>query len=78
VGTGCMAASMAGAFAAEEKDYARAAAAAMSVFGIAGEIAAEKAFGPGTFKERFYDAIYNMAASDIEKLEKLEEHANES
>lgn len=75
VGTGCMAASIIGAFAAVEKDYALAAAAAMAVFGIAGELAAEKSEGPGTFKEQLYNALYKLGPADIEKLEKLEEKA---
>jgi hydroxyethylthiazole kinase len=65
VGTGCMAASIIGAFSAVEKDTAKAAAAALICYGIAGEIAAEKAKGPGTFKELFYDAAYNLKKEDI-------------
>src|SRR3989338_5751009 len=54
VGTGCMVASVIGAFAAVEKNYVKAASAALVVFGIAGELAARRASGPGTFKEAFY------------------------
>jgi len=73
VGTGCMSASLVGVFAAVEKDYGRAASAALVVFGIAGELAAGKSFGPGTFKNHLYDFLYNLSPSDIENLEKLEE-----
>lgn len=70
VGTGCMAASVIGAFCAVEKDYVLASASALSCFGIAGELAASVSNGPGTFKEQFYDAVYNLTS------EKLEEMAN--
>jgi len=74
VGTGCMASSVIGSFAAVEDDYAFAATAALVCFGIAGELAArsEKTKGPGTYKEIFYDAIYNL---DEEKIKKLVNYA---
>ncbi len=72
VGTGCMATSVIGAFAAVEKDYAKAASAALSVFGIAGEIAAQHSAGPGTFKINFYDTLYNISEQDVEKLLRME------
>jgi len=72
VGTGCMAASVIGAFAAVEKDHAKAAASALVVFGIAGELAARRASGPGSFKEYFYDEIFNLDERDIKDMEKLE------
>ncbi len=68
VGTGCMAASVIGSFAAVERDYAKAAASALACFGIAGEIAAQTAKGPGTFKGAFFDALYNLKKEDIAKL----------
>ncbi|HNS32300.1 MAG TPA: hydroxyethylthiazole kinase [bacterium] len=73
VGTGCMAASMIGVFAAVEKNYARAASSALAAFGIAGELASVESDGPGSFKENFYDSLYNLSARDIESHEKLEE-----
>jgi len=72
VGTGCMAASAIGAFAAVEKDYALAAASALSCFGIAGELAANESMGMGTYKERFYDGIYSLDREKVEKMKKLE------
>ena len=71
VGTGCMLASVIGAFAAVEKDFAKASAYALVCFGIAGELAAEKAKGPGTYKEMFYDELYNLDKEKIERMEKL-------
>lgn len=72
VGTGCMVASVIGAFAAVEKNYAKAAAAALSCFGIAAELAAKEAKGPGSFKENFYDEVYNLSAENINKMQKIE------
>ncbi len=72
VGTGCMAASVIGAFAAVEQDYAEAAASALICFGIAGELAAKNSRGPGTYKERFYDEIYNLSKETVEKMARFE------
>jgi len=73
VGTGCMAASVIGAFAGVERDCAKAAAAALVCFGVAGELAAGGAGGPGSFKVRFYDEVYNLDGETIERMKKLEE-----
>ena len=37
----------------------------MAVMGIAGEIAAEKADGPGTLQLHFLDALYNLDEETI-------------
>ena len=73
VGTGCMATSIIGSFAGVEKDYALASAAALSCYGIAGELAAPKSEGPGSFKERFYDEVYNLTSAKIKEMGKVEE-----
>lgn len=73
VGTGCMAASVIGAFAAVERDYARAASSALACYGIAGELAAVQSKGPGSFKENFYDAVYNLESKVVEKMSRVEE-----
>lgn len=72
VGTGCMVASVIASFAAIEKDYARAASSALICFGIAGELAAKEAKGPGTYKERFYDEIYNLDEEKIGAMSNFE------
>ena len=72
VGTGCMAASVIASFAAVEKDYARAAVAALSCFGIAGELASRRSNGPGSYKAAFYDEIFNLDKSDVEDMQKIE------
>ncbi|MBI2659925.1 hydroxyethylthiazole kinase [Candidatus Woesearchaeota archaeon] len=74
VGTGCMAASIIGAFAGVEKDYAKASAYALASFGIAGELAAQNSKGPGTFKENLYDEAFNLDAKKLTQMAKIEEH----
>ena len=71
VGTGCMAASVIGTFAAVEKNLAYASAAGLCCFEIASEIAAEKSAGPGTFKENLFDAVYNLNAKQIETRQRI-------
>ena len=69
VGTGCMAASVIGTFAAVlPGDLPRAAAAALACHGIAGEVAAAAGAGPGTFKGHLLDAL---AALDGKKAEAM-------
>jgi len=67
-GLGCTASSLTGAFCAVNPDPLQAAAHAMAVMGICGEMAAEKADGPGTLQLYFYDALHNLALSDIQRL----------
>ena len=49
-----------GAFAALSGDPVRAAAAALLVVGVAGEIAAGRCGGPGTFQPAFLDALHGL------------------
>ncbi|MCX6802035.1 MAG: hydroxyethylthiazole kinase [Candidatus Diapherotrites archaeon] len=72
VGTGCMAASVLGAFNAVEKDSLKASACALACYGIAGEIAAKKAKAPMKFKVEFFDALYLLSEKDLKKA-KIEE-----
>ncbi|KXS44940.1 MAG: hydroxyethylthiazole kinase, partial [Methanolobus sp. T82-4] len=60
VGTGCMAASVIGTFAAVNPDYCDAAKDALCYFGIAGELASGNSDGPGTFKMHFYDEVAGL------------------
>jgi hydroxyethylthiazole kinase len=71
VGTGCMSTSVVGAFAAVEPDLALAAAAALVAFGIAAEVAAAAAGGPGTFKERLYDCLYHLDREAIDQRQRV-------
>lgn len=59
-GTGCMATSVTGAFAAVTGDYLWAATAALACYGLAAEIAASECAGPGSFQVALIDSIYNL------------------
>jgi len=65
-GMGCTATALCGAFASVEPDGGRAAAYAMIVMGIAGEMAMAKAEGPGTLQLYFLDALHGLAQWDME------------
>ncbi|HTY90591.1 MAG TPA: hydroxyethylthiazole kinase [Methanocella sp.] len=66
-GTGCMAASLTGAFTAVTKDYLSATAAAFAAFGLAGEKAAPLSRGPASFKVALLDEIYRLTPEEMEK-----------
>lgn len=72
-GTGCMAASMAGAFAAVTKDYVTASAAALATFGLAGEKAARHCQGPASFKVALLDEVYGLTPEELEKGARVRE-----
>jgi len=72
VGTGCMAASVIGAFAAVEPDCRRAAACALACYGIAAELAAEKSRGPASFKEALFDSLYSLDQPTVDRLQRIE------
>ena len=66
-GTGCMSSAITGCFLAVASDRAvEAAAEALVAFGIAGEVAAESARGPGSFHVALYDALYNLNPRTID------------
>ncbi|HEX7597725.1 MAG TPA: hydroxyethylthiazole kinase [Polyangia bacterium] len=71
-GLGCTATALCGAFAAVNRDFGQAAAQAMVVMGIAGEMAAEGAPGPGSLQMRFLDALYQLDREGIERRIRLE------
>lgn len=64
-GLGCTASALAGAFAVVSESPLQAAVATMAVMGICGEIAAEKASGPGTLQLYFLDALYQLDREQI-------------
>ena len=65
-GLGCTATALCGAFAAVNPDSVLAAAHAMAVMGIAGEMAAEAAKGPASLQVNFIDALYQLSETDIQ------------
>ncbi len=72
VGTGCMATSVIGAFAAVEPDLALAATAALVCFEVAAECAVEGASGPGTMKERIFDCLFHLDKQTIDRMQRVE------
>jgi hydroxyethylthiazole kinase len=64
-GTGCMAASVTGVFAASGTDLVTSSAAALAAFGLAGERAATLAKGPGSFKVALFDALAALTPDDL-------------
>jgi len=74
VGTGCMAASVIGTFAAVSPGLAEAAAAGLSCFGIAAERAAlrTKERGPAAFKEALLDEAYLLDGPTADGMGRIE------
>ena len=66
-GMGCTATALTGAFATVSDTPMRAAAHAMALNGIAGEMAGEQSRGPGTFQGAFIDALYLIEETDVER-----------
>lgn len=67
-GTGCACSALCGAFAAVEPDPFVAAVAAMATVSLAGELAAEKATGPGSFGVAFLDQLASLNRSGFARL----------
>ncbi|MCX5782063.1 MAG: hydroxyethylthiazole kinase [Elusimicrobia bacterium] len=72
VGTGCMASSVIGTFAAVEEDLTFASAAGLVCFEISAELASKKSVGPGSFKEKLYDCVYNLDKDTVDRMQKIE------
>jgi len=70
---GCGLTAVIGAFLAIEKDTVAAAAAATAIYGLAGEIAAAKAKGPGSLRVQLLDALYSLDETTVQKQIKIEE-----
>lgn len=66
-GAGCLLTSVIGAFTAVEKDFLKAATAALSIYGVAAEVAADKSAlqGPGSFQVEFLNQLYRLDAEEI-------------
>lgn len=64
-GTGCMATTVIAAFSAVENDYLMASAAGLACFGLAAEIAAAEAKGPGSFKAALFDSLHNLSTEQV-------------
>jgi hydroxyethylthiazole kinase len=71
-GTGCAATATIAAFAAVTPDAMEAAAAGLSFFGLAGEMAAARAQAPGSFMIAMIDALYTMSPGEFQARALLE------
>lgn len=65
-GMGCTASALTGAFAAVGVSPLTAAAHAMAVMGVCGELAAARSTGPGSFVPAFIDALWSLDAATLE------------
>lgn len=70
-GSGCMSTSLVGAFLAVAPDSFTAATAALMAMGIAGEIAAPKSGGPGTFRSHLLDAVAALSSATLLERQKV-------
>jgi hydroxyethylthiazole kinase len=71
-GTGCMSTAITGCFlGVRANDPLAAAIEALVAFGVAGEDAAKKAKGPGSFHVALYDALYDLDPKKLDSRAKL-------
>jgi hydroxyethylthiazole kinase len=71
-GTGCTATAIIGAFLSVCPDPLEAATTGLSYFGLAGEKAAAKALGPGSFQIALLDALYGMKEEELRAGARIE------
>ena len=71
-GTGCTATAMIGAFLAVTSDPLEAATMGLSYFGLAGEKAAAKGAGPGSFQIALLDALHEIKEAELEEGAKIQ------
>ncbi len=71
IATGCALGALIGALSTKSEDRMVASLAALLWFSIAGEIAAEKAKGPGSFQIEFFDALNLVSLQEIRKRAKV-------
>jgi hydroxyethylthiazole kinase len=67
-GLGCTATALCGAFAVVNDHYQVAAAHAMTVMGITGEIAAEISHGTGSMQMNFLDTLYQLSKENMSRF----------
>ena len=72
-GTGCTATAVIGAFLAVDSDPFSAAATGLAFFGLAGEVAGEKAQAPGSFMINLLDALYLITPEKLQSSCRIEE-----
>jgi hydroxyethylthiazole kinase len=72
-GTGCMATAVIAAFAAVNDDIEESASEALAAYGLAGQISAHTAKGPGTFHTLLYDSLANLTEDAIKAGARIDE-----
>lgn len=72
-GMGCAVTAMIAAFMAVEPDAKLAAAYALALMGVAGEIAKPASNGPGSFMAAFLDALYNLTPKGLAAQARIRE-----
>ena len=72
-GMGCTSSAITGAFLAVNKSAFNAAAHAMAIMGIAGELAAERSAGPGSFQMSFLDTLYCINEAEVSQRLNIED-----
>lgn len=77
-GMGCAGAAVNAALLAIGEDPLAATASALLLLGVAGEIAAETAHGPGTFAPAYLDALYRLDASELSARARIVDLAGEA
>ncbi|MBL8572010.1 MAG: hydroxyethylthiazole kinase [Phreatobacter sp.] len=76
-GMGCAGAAVTAAFLAVGDDPLVATASALLALGVAGEMAAETARGPGTFAPAYLDALHHLGARDLSTRARIVDIAGE-
>ncbi len=71
-GTGCMLAAVVGCYVGANGASVESVSSAITAFSLAGEIAGPKSEGPGTFKQKMLDALYNLTAEQFDSMKKVE------
>jgi len=71
-GMGCTATALIGAFAGVTDDFFMATLSAMSLMGVAGELAAQQAKGPGTLQLHFLDMLHSLTREQFTATVKIE------
>jgi hydroxyethylthiazole kinase len=72
-GTGCMVTALVGAFCAVGQDSLVASASALACFGVAAEMAAGRAQGPGTLIPGLLDALYHVSPEHVTQAARVKE-----
>lgn len=72
-GTGCSVTALVGAFAAVCPDPVEAAVAGLVSMGVAAELAAKTAYGPGSFRVALQDALYHLNPETLAKRARVRE-----